>query len=164
MPIEKIVTGGQTGVDRAALDAAMRLGIPVGGWCPKGRKAEDGAIPSRYPLRETPRDAYEQRTSWNVRDSDATLVIVVQEATGGTAYTIEEAHRLGKPLLQVKIGDPVPIPMIQAWREEHDLRVLNVAGPRASESDGIYSRARAIVDRFLRAERREDRASSPRRT
>ena len=75
IPIGKIVSGGQTGVDRAALDVARELSLACGGWCPRGRRAEDGAIPARYPLVETPRAAYPQRTEWNVRDSDATLVL-----------------------------------------------------------------------------------------
>lgn len=71
----KIVSGGQTGVDRAALDVALELGLPCGGWCPKGRKAEDGVIHSRYPLKETPSEEYNERTTWNVRDSDGTLIV-----------------------------------------------------------------------------------------
>ncbi|PSQ85488.1 MAG: molybdenum cofactor carrier, partial [Bacteroidetes bacterium QH_2_63_10] len=91
--MRKIISGGQTGVDRAALDAALAFNVPVGGWCPKGRRAEDGQIPDRYPLEETPSEAYEQRTAWNVRDSDGTLIITDGSLEGGTALTMTEARR-----------------------------------------------------------------------
>src|SRR5262249_20137195 len=87
--IARLVSGGQTGVDRAALDAALEVGVPCGGWCPKGRKAEDGRIDDRYPLCETPSAAYSQRTRWNVRDSDGTLVLAWGEPTGGTLLTVK---------------------------------------------------------------------------
>src|SRR5690606_2382867 len=94
--LEQIVTGGQAGVDRAALDAARDAGIPAGGWCPKGRIAIDGRIPDIYALQETPSSDYAERTTWNVRDSDGTLVLIAGEPTGGTAFTIDEAKRLGQ--------------------------------------------------------------------
>ena len=149
MRLRKIVSGGQTGVDRAALDAALAHDVPVGGWCPKGRRAEDGPIPDRYPLKETPSAAYEQRTAWNVRDSDGSLLITDGRLEGGTALTKKEANRRGRPVLHVRLSDPVPVPMIRAWGEDHDVRVLNVAGPRASEVDGIYDEARALLAAFL---------------
>jgi len=149
MRLHKIVSGGQTGVDRAALDAALAHGVPVGGWCPQGRRAEDGGIPERYPLDETPSEAYEQRTAWNVRDSDGTLIITDGGLVGGTALTLEEAQRQGRAVLHVRTTDPVPVEMVRAWGEEHDVRVLNVAGPRASEVEGIYDDARTILDQFL---------------
>jgi hypothetical protein len=151
MRLQKIVSGGQTGVDRAALDTAMAHGVDVGGWCPKGRRAEDGDIPERYPLKETPRAAYEQRTAWNVRDSDGTLIITDGALEGGTALTLSEAEQQGRAVLHVHLDAPVPVEMIRAWGEEHDVRVLNVAGPRASEVEGIYEAACAILDAFLAA-------------
>src|SRR5512134_3746342 len=105
MKIERVVSGGQTGVDRAALDAALALGLPCGGWCPRGRRAEDGAIPLHYPLRETPTARYPQRTEWNVRDSDGTLILTRGRPRGGTAYTISVARRLGRPLLVVDLAE-----------------------------------------------------------
>ena len=149
MAIQKIVSGGQTGVDRAALDAALEHGVSVGGWCPEGRRAEDGRIPDRYPLKETPSEAYAQRTMWNVRDSDGTVLLTDGILEGGTALTMETAHEKGRPALHVRTTDAVPVVMIHAWREDNNIRTLNVAGPRASEAEGIYDRARAILDRLL---------------
>lgn len=149
MNLQKIVSGGQTGVDRAALDVALAHDVPVDGWCPKGRRAEDGSIPDRYPLRETPSDGYAQRTAWNVRDSDGTLIIAPTPLSGGTALTQEEAKKRGKPVLHVRPSDPVPVPMIQAWGHVNVVQVLNVAGPRASEVDGIYEAACDILDALM---------------
>jgi len=139
--LAKIVSGGQTGVDRAALDAALHLGIPCGGWCPRGRRAEDGAIPSRYPLVETPTARYPQRTEWNVRDSDGTLVLHAGRPRGGTALTIRLVARLRKPVLPVDLDlDPDPRAVLE-WIAGRGIRVLNVAGPRESESPGVGRRA-----------------------
>src|SRR6516162_9418333 len=101
--IERILSGGQTGVDRAALDVAVELGLPCGGWCPRGRRAEDGPIPERYPLKETPWDGYPQRTERNVRDSDGTLVLTLGQADRGTTLTIELAHKKRKPHLIIDL-------------------------------------------------------------
>jgi hypothetical protein len=142
----KIVSGGQTGVDRAALDAALELGIPCGGWCPQGRRAEDGPIAERYPLQETPRSGYAQRTEWNVRHSDGTLVLTRGKPDGGTALTIKLAAQYQKPFLVMDLKEsPDPSDVI-AWAKTHRIQILNVAGPRESESRGIYAQA----DRFLR--------------
>ena len=149
--IQEVVTGGQTGVDRAALDAAMAAGIAVGGWCPRGRRAEDGPIAERYPLRETPSDAYAQRTAWNVRDSDGTLVLVVGEPEGGTRLTIEEARRRDKPCLVQRLDADDVLRAVSAWLDEHGIRRLNVGGPRESEAPGIYAAASAFLARLFRA-------------
>ena len=144
--IEKIVSGGQTGVDRAALDVARELGLPCGGWCPKGRKAEDGPIASRYPLQETPSDDYAQRTVWNVRDSDGTLILTRGQPTEGTALTIEVAGRQGKPHLVMDLNEQPDRATVRAWTIMHRIRVLNIAGPREEKSPGIYVQA----SQFLR--------------
>jgi len=144
--IERIVSGGQTGVDRAALDAAIALGLPVGGWCPKGRRAEDGVIDPRYPLIETPDEQYAQRTAWNVRDSDGTLVLLFDNPSPGTNVTIEEANALGKALLLVDLTTNPEEMEILGWLEANGILVLNVAGPRESEAPGIYEAARAFLD------------------
>src|SRR5262245_2006637 len=110
--LKKIISGGQTGVDRAALDVALELGIPGGGWCPKGRRAEDGPIPDRYPLTETPSEHYPQRTEWNVRDADGTLVLIRGQPQRGSALTIAVAERLAKPKLVVDLSqqpDPASV-------------------------------------------------------
>ena len=142
-----MISGGQTGVDRSALDVALELGVPAGGWCPKGRKAEDGSLASRYPLTETPSEQYRQRTEWNVRDSDGTLVLTRGAPAEGTAYTIEAARKLGKPCLVLELSGAPSQSAVQAWAEEHKVRVLNVAGPRESKCPGIYAQAA----QFLRA-------------
>ena len=147
--IEKVVSGGQTGVDRAALDTALALGMPCGGWCPKGRLAEDGPIPQRYPLAETPSAATAQRTEWNVRDSDATLVILRGPAGGGTGATIRFARALGRPLRVVALERAPAYAATTAWLGRHRVRVLNVGGPRESERPGIYREARAYLESLL---------------
>ncbi|MCG6943212.1 MAG: putative molybdenum carrier protein [Thiohalocapsa sp.] len=150
--LTRLVSGGQTGVDRAALDAALAQGIAVGGWCPKGRAAEDGVIPERYPLHETPSADPAQRTEWNVRDSDATLILHRGALAGGTALTAEAARRRGRPLLQLDL-DAAPEPdIIDAWLRGQGVRVLNVAGPRESEAPGIGDLALDLLRRLLAVE------------
>ena len=136
-------------MDRAALDVALAGGWEVGGWCPAGRRAEDGVIASRYPLQETPSTDYAQRTAWNVRDSDGTLVLIMDTPTGGTALTIQEAERQGKPLLVVDLYAPLEMSAVADWLAAHEIRVLNVAGPRESEAPGIYWRAKAFMEALL---------------
>jgi len=147
--LEKVVSGGQTGVDRAALDAARELGIPFGGWCPKGRLAEDGTVPDCYALKETPTAEYAQRTEWNVRDSDATLVLTHGRPSEGTAFTIEVARRLGKPCLVLNLSNR-PNPLIaRQWLTEQSIRILNIAGPRESKCPGIYDQAIGFLRKVL---------------
>ena len=148
--IEKVVSGGQTGADRAGLDAAMALGIPVGGWCPKGRRAEDGSVPGIYPLTETPLSNYLQRTEWNVRDSDGTVVFTLAERpSGGSLKTLEFARRLGKPHLHVARNAGPPSGCARAlreWIDRHGIKILNVAGSRESKEPGIGEFVRAVVE------------------
>lgn len=146
---EKIISGGQTGVDRAALDAAQELGIACGGWCPRGRRAEDGRIPMGYPLRETPDTDYRRRTEWNVREADATLVLTWGPAGGGTQLTINLAQWLDRPLLIVDLAtDPSP-DSVQQWLASGGYETVNVAGPRESSSPGIHRIAHAFLLRVL---------------
>ena len=140
-----VISGGQTGVDRAALDVALGIGLPCGGWCPKGRVAEDGPITPRYPLHETPSSEYAQRTEWNVRDSDGTLVLTEGEPSGGTAQTVEVARRLGKPYLVLDLTQEPDARAARRWVREHQVTRLNVAGPRESKSPGIYERASRVL-------------------
>jgi predicted Rossmann fold nucleotide-binding protein DprA/Smf involved in DNA uptake len=147
----RIVSGGQTGVDRAALDAAQTSGVPCGGWCPAGRRAEDGVIDTRYPLEETPDADYAVRTRWNVRDSAATLIISPSPLTGGTALTQRVAEEQGRPHLVVDPHDDEAVERIRRWIAERDDGVINVAGPRESTCPGIYERALAIMTDCLAA-------------
>lgn len=147
MPDIKIVSGAQTGVDRAALDVALDLGFACGGWVPRGRLAEDGRVPHRYPVRETQSRSYAQRTLRNVKDSDATLILTRGAPTGGTALTLRNAEELRRPCLVVDLTTDASPSTVQAWLRERRVRVLNVAGPRESSAPGIYGEAA----QFLRA-------------
>lgn len=145
----KIVSGGQTGVDRAALDAAIELGIEIGGWCPRGRRALDGEIDQRYPLKETPSRAYSQRTEWNVRDSDATLILCRGDMSGGTRLTAELAASYQKPLLVLDLDSGPDQEMVVDWLRAHRVGVLNVAGPREKGAPGIYAQSLGFLVRVL---------------
>jgi hypothetical protein len=148
--LPKIVSGGQSGVDRAALDVAIRFGLRHGGWCPAGRKAEDGQIPQRYELKETPSSEYRERTRRNVIDSDATLIICVGPLTGGTALTLREAKRLRKPHTVanlLRMGDETS--RVIRWLKRQQPDVLNVAGPRASQHPGIGRLTQDFLERVL---------------
>ena len=135
--IEKIISGGQTGVDRAGLDAALGLGISCGGWCPKGRLAEDGVIDERYPLRETDSADYPVRTEMNVKDSDATFIVTQGPVTEGTAGTLELAKRFKKTHLVVDLSKAKDAAIVRKWLEFNQVGTLNVAGPRESKIPGI---------------------------
>ncbi len=141
-------SGGQTGVDRAALDVALELGVPCGGWCPRGRWSENGPIPERYPLVEAPSADPALRTEWNVRDSDATLIIAREPLSGGTELTRRLAGELGRPCLVVDPGT-ADVAAIVAWLAAHGVRALNVAGPRESACPGIQAAAAALLRRLL---------------
>ena len=149
--IERIVSGGQTGVDRAALDVALLLDIPCGGWCPRERKAEDGTIAERYPLQETRSSDYRQRTLANVLSSDGTLILHSGRLAGGTALTLRLAKRVRKPCCVVDLGaSPSPNDTL-SWIRRYKIRVLNVAGPRESQARGISLRAhRWLLDLMVR--------------
>lgn len=145
--IKEIVSGGQTGVDRAALDVAAEIKIPHSGWCPHERKAEDGIIPLKYNLQEAPAptreesldpDAiYKKRTELNARDSDGTLIIVKDTPIGGTLYTIEMVEKYKKPYLIFNLSDSPTIANVANWAIKNNIHKLNVAGPRASQTFGI---------------------------
>ncbi|HEV8254001.1 MAG TPA: putative molybdenum carrier protein [Vicinamibacteria bacterium] len=147
----KVISGGQTGVDRAALDAALELGLDVGGWCPRGRRAEDGRIPDRYPLHETSSSAYPARTAANVREADATLILTRGPATSrGTALTRRLAAAHGKPLREVDLTAGPRPEAVREWLDQLAVKTLNVAGPRLSEAADIYAHARAFLLAVLR--------------
>jgi len=149
MRLAKIVSGGQTGVDRAALDAAIELGFLVGGWCPKGRLAEDGPIHQSYPLKETPSDDYRVRTEWNVRDSSATLILHRGRISGGTAFTQVMAAKYDRPCLCVALSAKSGLRTIADWAERQEIPTLNIAGPRESGEPGIYHQTYEFLLRLL---------------
>ena len=139
--LRKIISGGQTGVDRAALDVGLALGLPVGGWCPKGRRAEDERIPDRYPLIETPERNYQVRTRRNIEDADGTLILNLGKLEGGTALTAAHARKIGKPCLVVALEEGIELATFCDWLKKHSIAVLNVAGPRESKRPGVYAAA-----------------------
>ena len=151
--LRKIVSGGQTGVDRAALDWALASGVPCGGWCPLGRWAEDGPIDVRYPLRETPGADPAQRTEWNIRDSDGTLIVTLaRRMSGGTLLTAGLARRLARPLLHLAKADSPAAEQAESLRQfigQHEIRVLNVAGPRESGEPGVGEFVAGLLEAAL---------------
>jgi len=145
----KIISGGQTGADRAALDFALSRGIPHGGWCPRGRMAEDGPLSPRYHLSETPSPEPAQRTEWNVRDSDATVIFSINEVLeGGSALTAELAARYRKPWLHISLirDGRCAAELLSDFLHRRQCRILNVAGPRESREPGVGSFVRAALE------------------
>ncbi len=139
--ITKIISGGQTGADRAALDWAIKDGIPHGGSIPKGRRTEDGPLPDKYNLQEMPTASYPQRTEQNILDSDGTLIISHGPLKGGSALTRKLALRHGKPCIHINLNQfsqEEAASGILEWMKENEIKILNVAGPRASEDLRIY--------------------------
>lgn len=158
--IREIVSGGQTGVDRAALDVAIELKILHGGWCPHGRKSEDGTIATTYKLREAPAPTLEEslkdsdaifkkRTELNVRDADGTLIILKAAPVSGTLYTITMAEKYNKPCLILDLSTNFKIADIADWIIKNNIRKLNIAGPRASQTIGIYEAAYDVLQDLL---------------
>jgi hypothetical protein len=144
----KIISGGQTGADRAALDFAIENRLDHGGWCPRGRRAEDGAIPAIYRLRETDQSEYAFRTTLNVADSDATVIFSMRpKFGGGTALTARVAREHGRPLLHLDASLSVAdsATALRRFLAKHRVRVLNVAGPRASLEPRVGSFVRAVL-------------------
>ena len=147
--IQKIISGGQTGVDRAALDAAIKLTIPHGGWIPQGRLTEDGPLPPEYQLQETRSNSYADRTEKNVMDADATLIISRGALNGGSEYTREMAIKHNRFWLHIDLNE---IPAFQAaiaindWIAKKGIAILNVAGPRASKDPKIYKDTLNILE------------------
>ena len=151
--VKRVVSGGQTGVDRAALDVAISLEMDHGGWCPRGRVAEDGVIPSHYNLTETESKKYHVRTQQNVIDSDGTLILYCGELSGGTQLTHRLAKKHGVPCLLVKLDDDdVDAPELRKWLTQKDIEVLNVAGPRESSIAGVYQLAREFLLSLFKAD------------
>jgi len=139
--VQKIISGGQTGTDRAALDFAISHGIPHGGWVPKGRKTEDGALPDRYQLQEMPTGEYAKRTEQNILDSDGTLIVSHGGLTGGSALTEFLAERHGKPFIHIDLDQTMlneGAARVRQWIVDEQIKILNVAGARARKDPLIY--------------------------
>lgn len=148
MAVRRIISGGQTGADRAGLDAGRLLALEIGGYCPKGRRAEDGQIPDEYPLIELSSAEYPPRTRANVEASDATLIFTAGAPDRGTALTIRLANKAKKPLLCLDVAAydvGVIAEKITPWLAEVRPRTLNIAGSRESTSPGIYDRVKAVL-------------------
>ena len=175
--LNKIVSGGQTGVDQAALRAAKASGLSVGGWCPPGRLCEAGIIPSEFPLQETTRERSpdapdvprSQRTEWNVRDSDATLVLMSSGAShseaateedqgdAGTNWTVQSAAHYRRPILVCDVSDPNAKEKVRRWLAALSINTLNVAGPSEGTSPGIGDRAYMLLVQIFKQLPRADR-------
>ena len=146
--IEKVVSGGQTGADRMGLDWAIWHDIPHGGWCPRFRKAEDGKIPLQYQLTETPKSDYVQRTEWNVRDSDGTLIFTLgDKLSRGSAKTAFFAERHGKPFLHVHPGlSYQPAADVLSFVRDNNIKVLNIAGTRGSKEPYVGKFVKKVLE------------------
>ncbi len=143
-----VFSGGQTGVDRAALDWACHLSIPHGGWCPKGRLAADGPLPDRYQLRETDSEGYRQRTKLNVQDSDATLVFNTGILEGGSLQTVKFAHTMNRPVRVIQLdsgSDQDAATEMIVWLKSHKISTLNIAGPSEARKPGIYAQVLQVL-------------------
>jgi len=150
--LKKIVSGGQTGADQAALDATIKYGFPHGGWIPKGRKTENGILPDKYKLKEMPTDSYPKRTEQNVIDSDGTVIISHGKLTGGSKITRELAEKHDKPCLHIDLSETpafIAASTINSWIIENKIEVLNIAGPRASKDPKIYKDTSYIVEGII---------------
>lgn len=148
MLVKKVISGGQTGVDRAGLDAAIELGIEHGGYAPKGRKAEDGLIPSIYNMEELAKGGYPVRTKKNIESSDGTLIFCKGKPSTGTKLTLDHANAIGKPCLVIDldaVNIPTSIEMIKSWVTQEKIEILNVAGPRLSSAPIVAMMAKKIL-------------------
>jgi hypothetical protein len=153
--IRKIVSGGQTGADQAALDVAIAMGIAHGGWIPKGRKTESGPLAKHYQLQELPTPSYPRRTEQNVIDSDGTLILSHGALTGGSALTREFARTHRRPWLHLDLQQHAGFSgaeKIQRWLSRNRIEILNVAGPRASSDPGIYKKTVAVLETAIHLE------------
>jgi hypothetical protein len=155
--IKKIISGGQTGADRAALDAAIKCNVHHGGWIPKGRLTETGRLPDKYQLLEMTTDKYPPRTERNVIDSDGTLIISHGSLTGGSKYTEKMASKHGKPNLHINFNEtdiPTAAKQILDWLIKSNIETLNVAGTRGSKDPNIYRDTMELMMTIL-AERKD---------
>ena len=148
IPCQKIISGGQTGVDRGTLDACLDLSFQCGGSCPKNRRAEDGTIPEKYPLNELSVSDYDYRTRQNVIDSDGTIIISSIPLVGGTLLTFNLAKDLNKPALH--ISSSISLDIIMDWMIKNNIQTLNVAGPRQSEWEEGYFQSYQLISQLIK--------------
>ena len=152
-PKIEIRSGGQTGADRGGLDAGLDAGLTIGGWCPRGRKAENGPIPERYPLKETPSSDYPQRTEWNVRDTDGTVIFFFGPELGrGSSLTVKYARKHEKPMCLIDLAqtkEKEAISFLLDFLKSAKIGALNVAGNRESRALGIQEKVRGIILKAL---------------
>jgi Circularly permutated YpsA SLOG family/Domain of unknown function (DUF6794) len=152
MKLTRIISGGQTGADQGALDAAIKMGLPHGGWIPKGQLTEDGPLPPHYNLKEMPTKSYPKRTEQNIIDSDGTVIISHGPLTGGSLLTQELARKHKKPTLHLDL-DKTPIFLASSeilhWVKENEVAVLNVAGASASKDPGIHDEVMQIIQGLI---------------
>lgn len=154
MALLKIISGGQTGVDQAALDAAIEAGLAYGGWLPAGRKTEAGPLAAKYQMEVMSSAQYAARTKKNVSEADATLILSAGPLTGGSALTARTATGLGKPCMHIdfkRLPVDQSLGTVSRWLAKKQIAVLNVAGPRASSDPEIYQRARVFIKKLLAA-------------
>ena len=152
MKCRKVISGGQTGVDRAALDTCLEAGFPCGGWCPAGRKAEDGEIPLHYPLHELWSANYDDRTRKNIQESDATLIIYEKKLNGGTLLTYNYAKETGKPVFLFKISPffiDEALGQLIHFLTINQVETLNIAGPRASQWAKAYESGLLVTSKLI---------------
>jgi hypothetical protein len=150
----KIISGGQTGVDRAALDVALKHGIECGGWCPAGRRDEFGRIPDQYPVQELAVGGFRERTLQNVKDSDGTVIVYPGKLSGGTVQTVRSCIELQRPHQLIdasKVSRQDAAKLIAGFVRKHKIKSLNVAGPRQSEWRAGYDYAAGVLNAFLLA-------------
>jgi len=151
--IKKIISGGQTGVDQAALTISMKLNIPHGGWCPKGRLSESGTIPMQYKLTETLSSDYSVRTKLNIQDSDGTLILLqsnIEKIFDGTILTAQYAQETKKQYLLINLAETLEITEFTQWVIENKIKILNIAGPRESQSPGISELSMVFLEKALK--------------
>ncbi len=147
-----IVSGGQTGVDQGALDAALDRGVNCGGWCPEGRRSEAGAIPARYPVHELVGSGYSERTWQNVVDSDGTVILYNTVLDGGTQLTAEYCGQERKPHVLIDaatLSQAASVDVLRSFIRDNDIEVLNVAGPRASKWPDAHAYAHSLLTELL---------------
>ncbi len=154
MSLAKVLSGGQTGIDRGALDAAIACGFPCGGWCPPGRRAEDGQIPDHYPVLEIEKGGYRERTWRNVLESDATVILYFGGIEGGTEETLRFCIERRKPYKLIDAEEVEPrraASLIASFVQQYGIGVLNVAGPRQSKAPKAHGYAYVVINLLLQA-------------